>query len=112
MYRDDLSRLASAKVIMENVSPSPLANERRHLCSLVAPISSSSAFQRLFLHYLYVSLYFYAIDLLRSVIKREQDWMKNILKRCVVLFFFGEHFCILHFPFILDTLLQYSSIRS
>jgi len=50
MYRDDLSRPAFAKVIMENVSPSPLVNGLvRCVCrGLVAPISNSSAFQSFF----------------------------------------------------------------
>lgn len=59
MYRDDLSRPASAKVIMENVSPSPLANGL--VRCLVASILNSLAFQH-FYYYFYVLLYFYAID--------------------------------------------------
>jgi len=51
MYRDDLSRPASVKVIMENVSPSPLVNGLvRRLHRLVAPISKISIFQFFFLY--------------------------------------------------------------
>lgn len=78
MYRDDLSRPASAKVIMENVSPSPLANGLvRCLCrSLVASISNSLAFQH----------FFFTISICRFIFTRlivvecHQKGNKNALK--------------------------------
>lgn len=95
MYRDDLSRPASAKVIMENVSPFPLANGL--VRCLVVSISNSLAFQCFFFT---ISFYFYAIDRYWMSSKGKQECIENRL----IVFFFVIISCVLHFSFLFISL--------
>lgn len=72
MYRDDLSRPAFAKVIMENVSPSPLVNGLvRCVCrGLVAPISNSSAFPSFFTFIFMCHFIFTIVDFVAQYYKK------------------------------------------